>query len=53
VCVSTSDTLRRVLQRMDGGGYRHVPVTCNGKPVSIISVRDMVHHITRLCQNGK
>ena len=51
-CVSTTDTLNFVLQKMDAGGYRHVPVVENGRPISVISVRDMIRHITRLCKEG-
>ncbi len=49
--VSPTDTLNIVLNKMDGGGYRHVPVLDAGKPVNVLSVRDMLRHITRLC-NG-
>ncbi len=51
-CVSTNDTLNFVLQKMDAGGYRHVPVLEDGKPVSIISVRDMLRFLTRLCKDA-
>ena len=47
--VRESDSLAYVLHKMDGGGYRHLPVVKNGRPVGMISVRDMLHHITRLC----
>ena len=47
--VAAADTLDFVLHKMDGGGYRHVPVVNDGKPVGIISVRDMLRHITKLC----
>jgi CBS domain-containing protein len=50
--VSTTDTVNFVLQKMDAGGYRHVPVLENGKPVSIISARDMLRFLTRLCKDG-
>jgi CBS domain-containing protein len=49
-CVTMTDTLNFVLQKMDAGGYRHVPVLENGKPVSIISARDMLRFVTRLCK---
>ena len=49
-CVSTTDTLNFVLQKMDAGGYRHVPVLENGKPVSIISARDMLRFLMGLCK---
>jgi CBS domain-containing protein len=48
--VATTDTLNFVLHKMDGGGYRHVPVLHAGRPVSVISVRDMLRHITRMCK---
>lgn len=48
--VSPTDTLNFVLQKMDAGGYRHVPVVESGKPVSIISARDMLRFLTRLCK---
>ena len=50
--VTTSDTLNFVLQKMDAGGYRHVPVLENGKPVSIISARDKLRFLTRLCKEA-
>jgi CBS domain-containing protein len=50
--VLTTDTLNFVLQKMDAGGYRHVPVLENGKPVSIISARDMLRFLTRLCKEA-
>ena len=51
-CVALTDTLNFVLQKMDAGGYRHVPVLENGKPVGIISARDMLRFVTRLCKDG-
>lgn len=50
--VATTDTLNFVLQKMDAGGYRHVPVLENGKPVSIVSARDMLRFLTRLCKEA-
>jgi CBS domain-containing protein len=50
--VVPSATLNFVLHKMDGGGYRHVPVVDNGKPVGVVSVRDMLRHITKLCREG-
>jgi CBS domain-containing protein len=50
--VSLTDTLNFVLQKMDAGGYRHVPVLEHGKPVSIISARDMLRFLTRLCKDA-
>ena len=48
--VSIHDPLAFVLHKMDVGGYRHLPVVDLGKPVGIVSVRDMLRYITRLCE---
>lgn len=48
--VTESHSLAFVLHQMDGGEYRHMPVIQNGKPVGVLSVRDMLHHFTRLCR---
>jgi CBS domain-containing protein len=50
--VTPTDTLDFVLHKMDGGGYRHLPVLEDGKPTAVISVRDMLRHITRLCKTN-
>jgi CBS domain-containing protein len=49
--VAATDTLDFVLHKMDGGGYRHLPVVVDGKPTAVISVRDMLRHIYRLCKD--
>jgi len=48
--VTVTDTLARALHRMDVGGYRHLPVVDGYKPVGVISARDLIRHITRLCR---
>jgi CBS domain-containing protein len=50
--VGIDDTLAYALYKMDVGGYRHLPVMENGRPMGIISVRDVIRHITRLCRDG-
>jgi CBS domain-containing protein len=50
--VSVSDSLAFALHKMDGGGYRHVPVVKDGRPVGVVSIRDMLRHITKLCKEG-
>ena len=50
--VTTSDTLDFVLHKMDVGGYRHLPVLNGERPAGVISVRDMLKHITRLCKDA-
>jgi signal-transduction protein with cAMP-binding, CBS, and nucleotidyltransferase domain len=49
--VRETDTLAFVLHKMDSGGYRHLPVLKNGRPLGMISVRDMLRHITQLCKD--
>lgn len=48
--VALTDTLNFALHKMDVGGYRHLPVVNGEQPVGIVSVRDMLRHMTRLCQ---
>lgn len=52
VTLASTATLALALHKMDGGGYRHVPILDNGKPSAVVSVRDMLRHITRLCNDG-
>ncbi len=48
--ISSGDTLAFALHKMDSGGYRHLPVISNGRPTGVISVRDLLRHVTRLCK---
>ncbi len=49
-CVRSEDILAIALHKMDIGGYRHLPVVdSEGHPIGIISVRDVIRHVTRLC----
>jgi CBS domain-containing protein len=48
--VNGTDTLNFALHKMDCGGYRHLPVLTDGKPLGVVSVRDMLRHIVRLCK---
>jgi CBS domain-containing protein len=51
--VGPDDRLAVALQKMDIGGYRHLPVVEeDGRPVGLVSVRDVIRHITKLCGNG-
>jgi CBS domain-containing protein len=50
--VGPTDPLAFALHKMDVGGYRHMPVVRDGVPVGMISVRDMLRHITRLCKGS-
>lgn len=44
------DPLALALRKMDVGKYRHLPVVDHGRPVGVISVRDLIRHITQLCR---
>jgi CBS domain-containing protein len=48
--VGAGDTLAYALGKMDAGGYRHLPVVSGEQPTGVISVRDILRHVTRLCQ---
>jgi CBS domain-containing protein len=50
--VNARDPLAFALHKMDVGGYRHMPVVQDGVPVGMVSVRDMLRHITRLCKGA-
>ena len=50
--VSPNDTLAFALGKMDAGGYRHLPVVSGGRPIGVISVRDILRHVTLLCRKG-
>ncbi len=46
--LSVDDTLAYAVNRMAVGGYRHIPVTKNGRPVGIISIRDVLKYLAKL-----
>jgi CBS domain-containing protein len=46
VTVAPTDILAAAVARMDTGGYRHLPVVSGEKPVGVISVRDVLRHLT-------
>ena len=50
--VAPTDSLAFALGKMDAGGYRHLPVVENSRPIGVISVRDILRHVTRLCQES-
>lgn len=50
--VTAEDTLAFALHKMDIGGYRHLPIVKDGRPTGVVSVRDMVRYITRLCRDS-
>jgi CBS domain-containing protein len=48
--VTRDDIIANALKKMDVGGYRHLPVTDHAIPVGVISVRDVLRYVTRLCK---
>ncbi len=42
VTVGDGDMLEEVLRRMRGGQFRHLPVVHEGKPVGVVSIRDVL-----------
>jgi CBS domain-containing protein len=52
VTVAPTDILAAALARMDTGGYRHLPVVSEGRPVGVISVRDVLRHLTSDTSEG-
>lgn len=49
--VSPADPLAFALGKMAGGGYRHLPVIEDGKPIGSISIRGILTHIVSLCSD--
>jgi CBS domain-containing protein len=46
VTVGPSETIRAALQRMQEGGYRHLPVVDEaGRPLGVLSVKRIVHYL--------
>ena len=50
--VAATDPIGVALGKMAGGGYRHLPVVDGGRPVAILSVRDVIRHLVGLCQDA-
>jgi CBS domain-containing protein len=45
VTVHPKEPIGSALRRMEEGGYRHLPVMDEGKPVGILSVKRIVHYL--------
>lgn len=46
ICLYEEDSLALALNVMAGGGFRHVPLIKDGKPVGVIDVNDVFRHIS-------
>lgn len=49
--VAPNDPLAFAVRKMDVGGYRHLPVVADGKPTGVVSVRDVLRHLMKMCQD--
>lgn len=50
--LESKDELAFALNRMSVGGYRHIPIVDKGKPVGVLSVRDIVHYLADMHPEG-
>lgn len=48
VTLDENATLASALNQMSIGGYRHIPILREKKPISIISARDVLNYLARL-----
>jgi CBS domain-containing protein len=46
--LDTTQTVACALNKMSVGGYRHIPVMDKGKPVAVVSIRDLVDFLVEL-----
>jgi CBS domain-containing protein len=52
VTVTPSEPLAYVLQKMDAGNYRHLPVVEDGRIVGMVSVRGVLRFVARRLRSG-
>ena len=45
VTVHPKDSISCAIKRMQKGGYRHLPVVIDDRPVGILSVKRIVHYL--------
>ena len=46
VTLETSDKIAFALQKMNVGGYRHIPILFDGQLAGVISIRDILRYLT-------
>lgn len=46
--LTEDDTLAYAVNKMSIGGFRHIPIVKMGRPVGIISVRDVLRYLSQL-----
>jgi len=52
VTLNEDDTLAYALNRMSVGGYRHIPIMKDNAVVGLLSVQNILKHITKHLQSG-
>ena len=45
VCVQSKEPIGNAVRRMEEGGYRHLPIVDNDKPMGVLSVKRIVHYL--------
>ncbi len=45
VVLRPEDTLAVAIHKMAVGGFRHIPVVEDGRPVAVVAAKDVFHHI--------
>ncbi len=48
--IAADDKVAYAMHKMDLGGYRHLPVMDGDRPVSVISIRDILRYVTEHSQ---
>jgi CBS domain-containing protein len=48
VVLRPEDTLAVAIHKMAVGGFRHIPVVDDGRPIAVIAAKDVFHHILHL-----
>ncbi len=48
VVLRPDDTLAIAIHKMAVGGFRHIPVVDDGRPVAVIAAKDVFHHIRHI-----
>jgi CBS domain-containing protein len=46
VTLEANDKIAFALQKMNVGGYRHIPILFSGKLVGVVSIRDILRYLT-------
>lgn len=48
VVLRPDDTLAVAIHKMAVGGFRHIPVVEDGRPVGVVAAKDLFHHILHI-----